>query len=210
MGIGYVFGCLLLNLAFPLIANAETLMGGVEVNESLPAVVPKQLEAKEDHSSNVAMPKQDCICFNDSNIELKNINGQWKIVDNDNWILDFAQRQDFAQQSLDIIRHYRLNNICFVGRPFADSKIKMMYFLADGQTPSGAYPGEDAISFDPNRVRAAEIDGRWKLVQDDMWMLDFGSNKEQAVNAEQIVKYYGFTKQCFVGRPGPPMMYWRK
>ena len=123
--------------------------------------------------------------------------------------LKFALFNTIDMILLITLAHF-INNICFVGRPFTDSKIKMMYFLADGQTPSGAYPGEDAISFDPNRVRAAEIDGRWKLVQDDMWMLDFGSNKEQAVNAEQIVKYYGFTKQCFVGRPGPPMMYWRK
>ncbi|MBY0357198.1 MAG: hypothetical protein K2W82_04285 [Candidatus Obscuribacterales bacterium] len=190
-------------------ATAETLSGGIEVNEALPPVKLQVLEAKVDKQAQ-ALPKQDCVCFDNARCHVENINGQWKIVDGNNWIMDFASRQDLAELSLGIIRHYRLNNICFVGRPFSESKIKMMYFLSDGQAPAGDYAGEDAIAFDPARVKAEEIDGRWKLTQDSMWMLDFAANKEDALKAEEIVKYYGFTRQCFVGRPGPPMMYWRK
>lgn len=198
-----------LNLVVASACRSELLQGGVEVNDSLPPASFKALEASVDNTA-LVMPKQDCICFNNAGAELKSIGGNWKIVDKDNWILDFGSDANMGQQSLDIIQHYKLNNICFVGRPFRDGKIKMMYFLADGRAPEGTFPGEDAIQFDPARVKAEEIDGRWKLVQDSMWMLDFNSNQEEARNAEEIVKYYGFTRQCFVGRPGPPMMYWRK
>lgn len=198
-----------INVVFPPSSYAKLLQGGVEVNDSLPAAPLKLLEASVDTSA-ARPPKQDCLCFNNAGAELKNINGNWKIVDKDNWIMDFGSEQNLGQQSLDIIRHYKLNNICFVGRPFQDGKIKMMYFLADGLAPDGAFPGEDTIIIDPAQVKAQEIGGRWKLVQDSLWLLDFNSNREEALNAEEIVKYYGFTRQCFVGRPGPPMMYWRK
>jgi hypothetical protein len=41
-------------------------------------------------------------------------------------------------------------------------------------------------------------------------MLDFGASKTNAVHAVAIIKRYGFTHRCFVGRPHAPMMYFRR
>jgi hypothetical protein len=38
-------------------------------------------------------------------------------------------------------------------------------------------------------------------------MLNFGDNQANAQRALDIVRHYGFSSQCFVGRPNAPMMY---
>jgi hypothetical protein len=67
---------------------------------------------------------------------------------------------------------------------------------------------EDCSPVYPDIAHAVFAGGAWKLVQHDVWMLSFGSNKSDAFVAERIVKYYRFDKQCFVRRPGPTMSYW--
>ncbi len=46
-------------------------------------------------------------------------------------------------------------------------------------------------------------DGRSRL-------LDFGGSETEALRAIAVIKTLGFTRQCFVGRPDPPMMYFRR
>lgn len=192
------------------VAGAAPLVGGVSYNDDLPPAPLKTMSAKLDASA----PKQDCICFNNKRVELEQINGNWKLVDsNNNWILDFAQDQQEGRQALQIIQYYKLNNICFAGRPFPNHEIggRLMYFLSDGQAPQGArMDGEDSISFDNSQIKAEQIRGTWKVTCGDNWMLDFGTDEATAQNAADIIKYHGFQRQCYIGRPGPSMMYFVK
>ncbi len=52
-----------------------------------------------------------------------------------------------------------------------------------------------------------EAGGNWKIVDGDHWMFDFGASKAEAESAHKIIKYFGFTKTCYVGRPGPALTY---
>ena len=54
------------------------------------------------------------------------------------------------------------------------------------------------------------MDGRWKIVDGDHWMFDFGNKQKEANQALAIIKKHGFTRSCFVGRPGPSFKYMRK
>ena len=67
---------------------------------------------------------EDCISFNSANIEVKQIQGRWKIVEGTHWIMDFADNENEARQAFDIIKKYYFDNICFVGR----SDPSMTYF----------------------------------------------------------------------------------
>lgn len=199
----------LLAVSLCLPAQAQRLYGGVTVNESLASnqkSMKKMDGAKYDLSANTKV-KRDCICFDRNRVELKQIDGRWKLIDGDHWILDFDANENNARQSLKVVQAYNLDEICFIGRNTARP---MMYFLSDGQAPQGKLDGEDAISFDTKLVKAEEINGNWKLTCGNMWMEDFGQNKECAQEAAETIKYHGFTKQCFVGRPGPPMEYFAK
>jgi len=77
----------------------------------------------------------------------------------------------------------------------------------------GGRPGslaEDCIGFDPAAVQMRRVSGSWKIVEGSHWIADFGGNRAEAERALQIIRAYGFDKQCFVGRPDPSMTYWKR
>jgi hypothetical protein len=69
-------------------------------------------------------------------------------------------------------------------------------------------PDEDCIAFDPETVRAEEVNGSWKVTSGSMWMLDAGSERDEMRTAAYFIRHYGFTQQCFVGRPDASLAYW--
>ncbi|MBA7691829.1 hypothetical protein ES703_100384 [subsurface metagenome] len=149
--------------------------------------------------------KEDCVSFNPRTAEVKQINGRWKIVDGDHWLFDFGKKRDEAKLALAIIKHYRMNQSCFVGRPDPS----FQYMLVSGRAPQGSYPGEDCVSFNPRTTEVKQINGRWKIVDGSHMMFDFGNKRDEAERALRIIKKYGFTRSCFVGRPDPSFTYLR-
>ena len=94
---------------------------------------------------------------------------------------------------------------CFVGRPDPS----MEYYLVNGNAPVGSWPGEDCISFDPEEIEVRHVGGRWKIAENNHWIMDFGDKRNEALQAHRLIKRYGFTYVCFVGRPKPSMKYFR-
>jgi len=150
--------------------------------------------------------KEDCVSFNPQTTTVANVGGRWKIVDGSHWMFDFGNNQAEANRSLAVIRHYRMNQSCFVGRPDPS----FQYLLISGQAPQGSMPGEDCVSFNPQTATVANIGGRWKIVDGSHWMFDFGNNQAEAKQSLQIIKHYGFAHSCFVGRPDPSFQYLRR
>ena len=150
--------------------------------------------------------KEDCIDFNTGNTQVKRINGRWKIVDGSHWMFDFENKEGEARQALKIIKHYGMNQSCFVGRPDPS----FQYMLVSGNAPSGSISGEDCIGFNPNTIEVKRIDGRWKIVDGSHWMFDFENKENEARQAFAIIKKHGFNRSCFVGRPGPSFQYLRR
>lgn len=161
---------------------------------------------KKSSGGGAAIIQEDCIGFNPNNVKVQNINGSWKIVDGSHWMFDFGSKRNEALAALRVIRHYRMNQSCFVGRPDPS----FQYMLVSGQAPQGGLPGEDCVSFNPNNVKVKNVNGSWKIVDGNHWMFDFGSKKAEADQALAIIKKYGFNKSCFVGRPDPSFQYMRK
>jgi len=153
---------------------------------------------------------EDCLPFNPRTVQAKKVGGTWKVVDGNHWMLDFGSNQANAKKARDIIKHYRMTEICFVGRPSPTHKQLMMYFTASGAAPAGPFPGEDVIPFNPTTLQAQQVGGRWKVTDGSSWLLDFGVSQANAEKAVWVIKKYGFQWQCFVGRPNAPMMYFRR
>ncbi|MCG8342646.1 MAG: hypothetical protein MI684_07400 [Chlorobiales bacterium] len=150
--------------------------------------------------------QEDCVSFNPKTTTVKHINGRWKIVDGSHWMFDFGNKKNEAYRALKIIKHYGMNRSCFVGRPDPS----FQYMLTPGGAPKGGIPGEDCVSFNPNTIEVKNINGRWKIVDGNHWMFDFGNKKAEAEKAFAIIKKYGFTRSCFVGRPDPSFHYLRR
>jgi hypothetical protein len=148
---------------------------------------------------------EDCVVFAPDAVQVREVGGRWKIVQGDEWILDFGSNAANAVRARDVIGYYQFDRQCFVGRP----NPPMMYFTVRGGAPHGAMAEEDAVPFDLCGVVAQQSEGTWIVTDGTSRMLDFGSSEAEARAAVTIIKRYAFTHQCFVGRPDAPMMYFR-
>jgi hypothetical protein len=149
---------------------------------------------------------EDCIHFDYHQARIAYVRGRWKIAVGSMWLLDFGVNQSAAIKAWRIINHYKLNSQCFVGRPNAS----MEYYLTDGKSPVGPFSGEDSIGFNPSAVTVKKIQGRWKIVEGDHWILDFDQKEQEALKAFRVIQKYGFNRICFVGRPNAEMIYFRR
>ena len=151
----------------------------------------------------LAVPEQDCISFNTANPHGANVGGQWMIVDGGMQMLAFGDNQAEAEDALDVIKTYGLSQQCFVGRPGPS----FTYWLKGNQGPAGAGAGEDCLAFNKDNIEVKQVSGSWKIVDGNRWMFDFGNKEDEAKTAFNLMKFYGFSKTCYVGRPGPSMTY---
>ena len=150
--------------------------------------------------------REDCLPMNPNALAVKNINGSWKIVSGSEWLFDFGNKQDEAAQSLKIIRRYDMNQVCYIGRPGPS----FQYLLSNGRAPSGSFPGEDCISFNPGNLRVERIRGNWTITDGSHAVFAFGDKESEAQDALRIIRKYGFTQSCFVGRPDPSFTYLKR
>ncbi len=150
--------------------------------------------------------QEDCIAFNPRNVDVRQVNGSWKIVEGNHWMFDFGNKRDEARTAYRIIRHYNTDKSCFVGRP----NPSFTYMLSANRAPSGAMRGEDCIAFNPRHIVVKRINGSWKIVEGSHWMFDFGNKRDEAEQSAAIIRKYGFTQACYVGRPHPSFKYLRR
>ncbi len=150
--------------------------------------------------------KEDCVQFDPQNVDVRRIEGRWKIVEGSHWIMDFGNNRDEARKAFGVIRKYNMDSRCFVGRPDPS----MEYALVNGQAPEGPMRGEDCIGFNPDNIEVKEFNGRWKIVEGSHWIMDFDNKEAEARKAFSIIKMHGFDHICYIGRPNPSMTYFRK
>ncbi len=150
---------------------------------------------------------EDCIRFNPDNIEIvPYTNGQYRIIEGGTHAMFLFPNYAEAKMAYTIIKKYRITNSCFVGRPGPSFK----YLLVGNKSPQGKISGEDCIPFNPNNIKVVCIKGRWKIVEGSHWIFDFGNKRSEAYESYKIIKKYGFTQSCYVGRANPSFQYLRK
>lgn len=163
--------------------------------------------------SQIAPPwiPEDRIGFSRANLSVAQFGGRWKVVEGNHWLIDTGGIKAEADRIVEIINHYKLASMCFVGRPSCGDVTPMMYWLTNaGAAPSGSLAGEDSIAFDPAKLAVIEVGGRWKVAEGAHWLLDFGPGHGNAVAALHFILKYRFNEMCFVGRPGPSMTYFKR
>ena len=79
--------------------------------------------------------------------------------------------------------------------------------VKEGADSASGIVKEDCVSFNPQTTAVRQIDGRWKIVDGNHWLFDFGAKKAEADKAYRIIRHYGMNRSCFVGRPGPSFTY---
>lgn len=66
---------------------------------------------------------------------------------------------------------------------------------------------EDCVRFNLATVRVRQVNARWKIVDGDHWLFDFGSNRAAADRALKVIRYYRMDRYCCVGLPDPSFSY---
>lgn len=198
-------------MIYPRVADRSGLVPGwVEIDfeaTAKPAVKPiKPMGKVERVPAPVRAPelKQDCLAFDLDKLELKAESGRYLLTDGRSRMKVFPNRNE-ARQALRTIKHYRMNQHCFVGRP----NPSMEFWIANGQAPTGSMAGEDCIGFDPARLKLQQEGSQW-LMTDGRSRMRVFPNRNEAEQALAIIRKYGFTQTCYIGRPDPSMTYFRK
>lgn len=152
-----------------------------------------------------AAPQHAAVDFNPDQVEARNVQGQWVVAAGSLLLGNFGDSEADARDAVRVIKHYRFDKHCAVGPP----QPAMEYWLVNGQAPAGPIEGEDAIPFNPANTIVKQINGSWKIVDGDHWMLDFGSDENMARVALETLRKFGFEFMCFVGKPARKMCYFR-
>ncbi|MGD9365472.1 MAG: hypothetical protein PVH87_07235 [Desulfobacteraceae bacterium] len=147
---------------------------------------------------------EDCLGFDPRRLELKAESGRYLMTDGRSRMKMFPNRRE-ARLALKTIRHYGMDQHCFVGRPDPS----MEYWPVDGRAPSGSFQGEDCIGFDPGRLRLKREGSQW-LMTDGRSRMRMFPNRREAEQSLAIIRKYHFNQTCYIGRPDPSMTYFRK
>ena len=146
-----------------------------------------------------------CTSFNPVSATVSNLDGTWVIIDGETSLNAFANKSDEADRALTIIQHYGMNERCDIGQ--SDSPLR--YWLIDGQAPSGELSGEICHSFIAGDLKVKRSDESWKIVEGSNQVFNF-VKEEEAREVYRLIQKYSFSRSCFVGRPRPSFLYFRK
>ena len=148
---------------------------------------------------------EDCVGFNAANLTVRSNGSVHQVIDGSHAVFA-APNSAEADRIIRVARNYQADRSCVIGRPEAS----FTYLLAASAAPAGAFAGEDCRAFDPDglRLRPAPAGG-YRMVAGRRSMFSF-PNMLEAGNALHAIRTYGFTRACYVGRPGPSLIYLRR
>ncbi|OOZ02779.1 hypothetical protein BOW22_09665 [Solemya velum gill symbiont] len=148
---------------------------------------------------------EDCLSFNPDKVKVEDEgDGTYLLTDGHSRMKVFPNKKE-ARRAKKVIRHYRLNKHCFIGRPGPS----LEYWLKGSKAPKGGLKHDDCIKFNPSNLTLKKEGSRW-LLRDGSHRMHMFPNKKEANTALAFIKKYGFKRTCYIGRPDPSMTYFRK
>jgi hypothetical protein len=148
----------------------------------------------------------DCVSFDPSTTKVQQGQGRWVVVDGARLLFSFGLDKIEAENALAVIKHYRMDQSCFVAGP----RPLFHYMLAGGSAPIGPFPGEDCRSFNPVMTNVRQTEGGWTVVDSNNDLFQFDADKDGADQALAIIKRYGFTHSCMMARGKVDFLYLRR
>jgi hypothetical protein len=150
--------------------------------------------------------KEDCISFNPDTATIEQTSFGWRVMDGSQVIFGFDFDKTEAMIALATIKHYKMTQSCFVGRP----RPSFHYMLAGGSAPVGSFRPTDCSPFNPATTNVRQINGSWKVADGNNGLFDFGEKKDEADQTLAIIKKYGFTHSCMIAKGRVDYIYMHK
>jgi len=192
-----------------LLTTIEVLTPGVSIGQRM------ALSSADIAGVNSLYANEDCIYFDPDHVAIARASGgRWRLDERlgdgrTHQIAVAGDNRREAERTLTLVRHYRFDQICFVGRPDPST----VYFLSDGSAATGAYEGEDCVPIDPAGSRVVQEGGGWKIVEDSRAgriSVAAYPNAGEAYRTLDIWRQRDFRFACYVGRPDPAVSYYRR
>jgi hypothetical protein len=140
--------------------------------------------------------REDCISFNPDTATMEQTSFGWRVVDGNQTIFGFDFDKTEAIIALATIKHYKMTQSCFVGRP----RPSFHYMLTEGSSPVGPFRPADCSPFDPITTNVEQINGNWRVADGVKKLFDFGEKKDEANQTLSIIKKYGFSHSCMIAK----------
>ncbi len=159
---------------------------------------------------------QDCVPFNPDNIQIRRVKGQYTIIDGTHYLFKFGKKKKDAQWAKAVIKYYRMNNTCFVGRPKSSFSFlltpgkttidigKFYSLVITGKSPEGQIPFPDQVSckkFSPKQLRIMRKNRNYSIIDssNQTQLFSFNKAKDEAVASLVFIRLYGFNQKCSIG-----------
>jgi hypothetical protein len=149
---------------------------------------------------------EDCISFNPDTTTMEQISFGWRVMDGSQVIFGFDFEKTEAMIALATIKHYKMTQSCFVGRP----RPSFHYMLAGGSSPVGSFRPTDCSPFNPATTNVKQMNGNWKVADGSKELFNFGEKKDEADQTMAIIKKYGFTYSCMIAKGKVEYIYMHK
>lgn len=151
---------------------------------------------------------EDCVPFDPDRVRVEDAAGRFLLVDGSHSLFSFQRRSE-ADRALEVIRRYRTDRSCFIGRP----QPSLSYLLVRGRSPLGVLEGESCARLNPGTIEVLAAGGGFRLTDGSPRPLPIGvfPSREEAERAREIVRTHRFTHLCGVGKPPrPAFTYFRR
>ena len=145
--------------------------------------------------------EDDCEPFSADNAKVVERDGRFKVVSGEHVISSAVTRAD-AGRTIEVIKNYKLNKQCYVGRP----DWTFEYFLAGSKTPRAELAGESCQKFNLGGLDVDKDGARWQL-KDGIVRIKTFDNENQAWEAYAYLRRHAFTYRCNVA---DGFVYWRR
>lgn len=150
--------------------------------------------------------KVECTKFNPANITVSRTSSGYAVSESNKPILQVGASRVEARLALHLMQFYSMNRVCRV----AGTEPAFTYYKSGKRSPRGAVAGEDCIGFNPKKVKHVKKGDTYFLVEGSHSIVELGKNERPARKARNIVREIGFRNICYIGRPQPSMVYFRK
>jgi hypothetical protein len=141
----------------------------------------------------------ECALIDVPTLEVRSIDGRWRVIDRRGILFDFGSHEEWARRALAVMQHYGTDHLRTVGRP--DPSFQCL--LVRGFAPAGEMPGEESRLIEQDSLELVHSGGDWGLADRYGPVLRMGSDRSEAEEALDLVKWYHFRYICTIGPRGP-------
>ncbi|MEE8444967.1 MAG: hypothetical protein V3S44_06415 [Alphaproteobacteria bacterium] len=144
--------------------------------------------------------------FDPTSLSVTRTSKGYAVTERNKTILHIGDSRPEARLAMHLMQHYSMNKFCRV----TETDPEFSFFTSANKSPRGAVGGEDCVAFNPKKVRHVKKGDRYFLVERSHSIAALGPNERAAKKVRDAVRDYGFKNICFIGRPNPSMVYFRR